>query len=230
MKIISFFSLCALMLVSPVHSHGTDVQHCVTAEGKLRIFVAHWHGGGISTSSAGSMTIQQNHLDGQPSITLNPTGSIANITTSSLPGCERIATRASMCSGRSDNDWVWYDFPTTCNIPVNYTIISGNTVYLEEACSRGFTPQPFRERFRDLLRCHLICLPTCLPICRRLSLLLVSAKARPASKRRREARPPVVKEDIKKEEKSRTLRLKRWWRVRSIQIVYRWQVDFFLLE
>jgi hypothetical protein len=145
MKIISFFFLCALM-VPPVHSHGTDVQHCVTAEGKLRIFVAHWHNDGLSTSSAGSMTIQQNHLEGQPSITLNPTGTIDNKGTSSLPGCEGIATRTSTCASYSENDWVWYDFPTTCNIPVNYTIISGNTVYLEEACS-GLYPATISGTF-----------------------------------------------------------------------------------
>ena len=151
MKIISFFSLCALMLVSPVHSHGTGVQYCVTAEGKLYICVAHLHGDGVSTSTAGSMTIQQNHLDGQPLITLNPTGSIANISTSSLPGCEGIATRASMCSGRSDNDWVWYDFPTSCNIPVSYTLISGNTDVLAAACPGLIYPATISGTFSDNL-------------------------------------------------------------------------------
>jgi hypothetical protein len=135
MKIISLFFLCTLMVPS-VHSHGTEVQHCVTAEGKLRIFVKH-DNEGISTSLADSMTIQQNHLAGQPSITLNPTGTIDNKDSSSLPGCEGIATQASTCALKSSvNNWVWYDFPnSTCNIPVSYTILSGRAELLEEGCS-----------------------------------------------------------------------------------------------
>jgi hypothetical protein len=123
--------------------HGTEVQHCFTAVGDLRIFVAHWHHGEGATTSeggiastAGTMTIQEKHLEGQPSNTMSVTGSVDNAIAGSLPGCVGSSTQASTCSDVSNpfNDWVWFDFPITCNVPFDYTLLSGD-IYLTAACA-----------------------------------------------------------------------------------------------
>jgi hypothetical protein len=58
------FSVAAIILLgglSQVYSHGTEVRHCLTPEGNLRIFVEHWHGGNfgenIDKNNAGTMSI-----------------------------------------------------------------------------------------------------------------------------------------------------------------------------
>ena len=117
--------------LSQVHSHGTEVRRCLTPEGNLRVFVEHWHGRWetITTSNSGTMTIRQNHLSGTPSITQVPDGTAINTAPGSLPGCIGSDTLVTSCDPVY-NDWVYYDFPTTCNIPVDYTLISGNTYIL----------------------------------------------------------------------------------------------------
>ena len=128
------FSIAVMFIIgglSQVHSHGTEVRRCLTPDGNLRVFVEHWHGQWetITTSNSGTMTIRQNHLSGTPSTTLYPTGYVLNTAPGSLPGCIGSDTFVTSC-GAVHDDWVYYDFPTTCNIPVDYTLISGNTYIL----------------------------------------------------------------------------------------------------
>jgi hypothetical protein len=90
-----------------VHSHGTEVRRCVTPEGNLRIFIEHWHGRfsqTITLSNAGTMTIRQDHLPGQPTTTINPTGVVVNTLPGNLPGCIGSDTLVSDCGG-TYNDW-----------------------------------------------------------------------------------------------------------------------------
>ena len=127
-------------LVSQVHSHATEVRKCFTAEGSLRIFVEHWHGGWttVTTATAGTMTIRKNHIDGTPSQTLYPKGVITNKAAGSLPGCptgDILVTTCGSLPGTSGNDWVYYDFDVTCITAVDYTLLSGNTVVLTEGCT-----------------------------------------------------------------------------------------------
>ena len=41
------------------------------------------------------------------------------------------------CPGSQDeyNDWVYFEAPALCEVPVQFTITSGNTEVLQEACS-----------------------------------------------------------------------------------------------
>ena len=110
--------------LSQVHSHGTEVRRCLTPDCNLRVFIEHWHGNIQSTAGVGTI-----HLSGTPSITQVPDGTVINTAPGSLPGCIGSDTLVTSCDPVY-NDWVYYDFPTTCNIPVDYTLISGNTYIL----------------------------------------------------------------------------------------------------
>ena len=121
------FSIAIMSLIgglSQVHSHATKVRRCLTPDGNLRVFIEHWHGNIQSTAGVGTI-----HLSGIPSITQVPDGTVINTAPGSLPGCIGSDTLVTSCDPVY-NDWVYYDFPTTCNIPVDYTLISGNTYIL----------------------------------------------------------------------------------------------------
>lgn len=152
MKLCISLLLVAEFVATVVHGHGTEVRRCITPEGNLRIFIEHWHGDLSDPGQAGTMTIQQNHLAGSPTTTLFPSGTVNNLLPGSLPGCitGTADTLVTTCS-QAYNDWVWYDFPVTCNQPVSYTLLAGNTVVLTEGCgalypatiaeANGFTDQ-----------------------------------------------------------------------------------------
>ena len=129
-----------------VDGHGVEVRHCLTTDGDLRIFVEHWHGDLSSTTEPGGIDIR-NDINGTIS-TLNPTGVANNIDLDnggSLPGCPVgvIPTIATTCPGQDVNDWVYYDFPFSCDTNISYTLLKGLTVYLEEACD-GLYPANIR--------------------------------------------------------------------------------------
>lgn len=65
-----FLALSILLSAAQVHSHGTEVRHCIEPSGKLRIFVEHWHGDLSDPTTAGTMQID---IDGVVS-TLFPIG------------------------------------------------------------------------------------------------------------------------------------------------------------
>ena len=137
--------------LAEVQSHGVAVYGCLSTVGTLRIFIEHWHGNLGSTSSAGSMTIKDNHSGAQ--LTKIPDGLENDKTWQTLPGCSNgiQVTPNNFCSGdvARYNDFVYYDFPTGCNIPTSYTLLSGNTVVLTESCSSLY-PATFTQTFGDL--------------------------------------------------------------------------------
>ena len=125
-----------LGLISQGDTHGVEVRHCLTADAKLRIFVEHWHNDLTSVTQPGGLKIR-NDVNGTETV-LTPTGLANNIDVDngdSLPGCPAgvNATLASTC-GNVENDWVFYDFPFSCNANISYTLLQGLTVYLTEAC------------------------------------------------------------------------------------------------
>jgi len=112
------------------------------------VFVEHWHWWDtITTSNSGTMTIRQNHLSGAPSATLYPTGYVLDTAPGSLPGCIGSDSLVTSC-GQVQNNWVYYDFPTTCNNPVDYTLLSGGTVVLQEGCGNLY-PANIQGTFSD---------------------------------------------------------------------------------
>ena len=50
-------------------------------------------------------------------------------------------TLVGECLYQVHNNWVYYDFPTTCNNYVDYTLLSGNTWTLTEGCSSLYPAQ-----------------------------------------------------------------------------------------
>jgi len=131
------FSIVIMFLIgglSQVHSHGTEVRTCLTTTG-MRIFVEHWHPG-TPPPNTGTMTIQANHEPGAPSTPLIATGHVYDTAPGSLPGCRSGESDALVIScDLVHNNWVYYDFPITCGVPVEYTLISGQTEVLTEGCT-----------------------------------------------------------------------------------------------
>jgi len=118
--------------------HGTQVRACLSPGGLLRGFVQHWHGAGETTSSAGTMTIQDDAAGG--TMTQNPAYMIANTAVSGLDlecATGLSTTLISDCPSDShDDDWAVYEFILSgCTESSSYTFLSGNTVVLTEACS-----------------------------------------------------------------------------------------------
>jgi hypothetical protein len=150
---MNFSKLPIVLLLSglaEVHSHGVAVYSCLSASGALRIFIEHWHGALSSPSDAGTMTIQDNIAGG--TITKLPDGIQNSRSYTGLTGCAGggIPTSASLCIGSAgtEHNWVYYDFPTSCGNPTSNTLLSGNTVVLQEDCSSLY-PVTLTGTFND---------------------------------------------------------------------------------
>jgi hypothetical protein len=130
--------LVSLLSLAEVRSHGTETRHCITNDGNLRIFIEHSHRALASPGSAGTMQIK-NLYSGITS-TLSATGIINNQASSEIykyGDCVAAATiEGSTCSyGGNDNNWVYFDFPATCNTLANYELVSGDSVVLAAFCN-----------------------------------------------------------------------------------------------
>jgi len=151
MKISLLSVLAAAFGATAVLSHGTEVRTCINTSGDLRVWVEHWHNDLSSPHVAGTMQIRANHLPGTPTSTLTPDGHLNNVIPANLPDCANGLAPAlvTYCANQERNDWVYYDFPTSCNAPVSYTLLAGNTVYLTEGCSQLY-PATFSDTFTDV--------------------------------------------------------------------------------
>ena len=112
-----------------------QVQWCVSCEGDLRIWLEHWHG--FEDPNSTTMTISVNVNGVINTITSSPGGSLNGVTPDQLTGCTTPLTYEIGCPGEQNNwnDWVYYDFPgLPVNVPLSFTIISGNTVFTEDGC------------------------------------------------------------------------------------------------
>ena len=129
------FALLAVIAPAAVQSHGVEVRFCITDEStpKLRIFVEHWHNDLTTTASTGTMTIQNDQTS--MVTTQSPDGLINNVEGGALgSGCRGGTTTVSSRCNDPNDDWVIYDFPLTCDQLSSYTLVSGNTLVLEEGC------------------------------------------------------------------------------------------------
>merc|ERR1719168_33634 len=119
--------------------HGTSVRGCLSPNGNLLAFVQHWHGGwsdGQTTSGAGTMDLST------PSGTVTRSADymLLNKGVSYLDGlcADGFSTDLiSTCSGQDyRDDWAVYEFTVgSCSTSSSFTLLSGNTVVLTEACS-----------------------------------------------------------------------------------------------
>ena len=137
--IITFIII--IISVGQVFSHSVQVQYCVSCSGDLRIWLEHWHGNSDPNST--TMTISVTVNGTTSTITSVPGGAVTGMTSGSLPGCSTPITYAAGCPSEENtyNDWVYYDFPgLPANIPLSFTIISGNTVFTEDCCSPCMYP------------------------------------------------------------------------------------------
>lgn len=144
--------LVSLLSLAEVKSHGTETRHCITNAGNLRIFIDHWHGPLASPGVAGTMQIK--NLDSGTTSTLSATGIINNQASSEIyedGDCVAAATiQDTICPYYYYyyDDWVYFDFPVTCNAPANYELVSGDTVYLQEGCDNLY-PVTIQGTFID---------------------------------------------------------------------------------
>ena len=134
----------AVVFIPLAHGHGVEVRQCLTPAGNMRFFVLHWHGALNAPSDAGTMQIQFDNLSAETStvITTEADGMFnnKNIYSSSQAtgwGCIDDATPTIVGSScrSSEDDWVYFERSSTCNRPVRYTLLAGNTVYLMDGCS-----------------------------------------------------------------------------------------------
>ena len=130
-----FFLLILLFSSFFSFSHSVQVQYCVSCGGDLRIWVEHWHSS--ENPNTTTMTIQVTVNGITNTYISSPGGGVMGIAAGSLPGCSTPLIYGAGCTGEQNtyNDWVYYDFPgLPLNVPLSFTIISGNTVFTEDAC------------------------------------------------------------------------------------------------
>ncbi|KAL3778805.1 hypothetical protein ACHAWO_012144 [Cyclotella atomus] len=116
-------ALSAAALLPLVNGHGVQVRICQTPSGMTRFFT--------------------NLLKLHPKVSNTPDGIIngKNIYTEPTGwGCVNDATPTQVGTSCHTNEvnWVYYDYSTTCNRAVQYTLLAGTTVVLQDAaCSAG---------------------------------------------------------------------------------------------
>lgn len=121
--------------VTNVDAHSVQVQYCVNCNGDLRLWVEHWHG--AENPSSTTMTISLNVGGNVTTQTSAPGGGVQNVASGNLPGCSTPITYGAGCNQQNTyNDWVYYDFNNIPqNVPITFTILSGNTVFTQDGCN-----------------------------------------------------------------------------------------------
>jgi len=135
-KIKILFTFLVFISIKLSFSHSVQVQYCVNCNGDLRIWVEHWHG--TENPASTTMTISLNVNGNVTQQNSAPGGGVQNLTPGQLPGCSTPITYGAGCPGEQNtyNDWVYYDFTgIPQNVPVTFTVLSGNTVFTEDACN-----------------------------------------------------------------------------------------------
>lgn len=131
LRILTTFIL--LVFGSKLFSHSVQVAYCIGCDGKLRLYVEHWH----STEDPNSTTMTIEYTVGgiTTNIVGSPIGSIQDVPFGSLPGCATPATSFGTVAGSANtyNDWVYYDFLNPpIGVPITISVISGSTVFTED--------------------------------------------------------------------------------------------------
>jgi hypothetical protein len=138
----------SLLTKNVVESHGVELRDCITDEGKLRIFVEHWHPDLTRAGEAGHMEIRDDtDSPNGPISMLLPTGFINNVEDSEtgLPGCASGTSNLFKTCSNPQGNWVWFDFETQCEKDVKYAFLQGTTVVLEDGCYATNKPQLYLD-------------------------------------------------------------------------------------
>jgi len=125
-----------LFLPTYLSAHSVQVQYCVNCNGDLRIWVEHWHGNENPNST--TMTISLDVNGNTTTQTQSPAGVAHGLAANQLPGCSTPIVYATGCGGKENTylDWVYYDYTgLPQNVPITFTIISGNSVFTEDGCN-----------------------------------------------------------------------------------------------
>jgi len=127
------------------YSHGTQVAYCITNQGKIRVYIEHWHGN-ISPGNVTNALVSIDVTDTSTGMTTNqqqvPDGVVWDTTKDNLPDCKGPLTILSSCPGRADvyNDWVYWEFtPPACFVNLIVTVqevIGSQSFYFDEACAQ----------------------------------------------------------------------------------------------
>ena len=141
MKELIITVIIVICSIGQVFSHSVQVQYCVSCDGDLRIWLEHWHGSQDPNTT--TMTISVTINGTTTTITSSPGGGVVQMTPGQLPGCSTPITYAAGCPTEENtwNDWVYYDFPgLPPNVPLSFTIISGNTYFTQDCCNPCMYP------------------------------------------------------------------------------------------
>ncbi len=118
-----------------MYAHSVQMAYCANCQGSLRLWIEHWHG----NQAVGTTTMTISLTTG--GITTTTTGSpltnVQNTPLNQLPGCNTNPVIFASCPNSMNLylDWVNYDFPAVpCGVPVNITVISGNSAFTMDAC------------------------------------------------------------------------------------------------
>ncbi|MCB0400764.1 MAG: PKD domain-containing protein [Flavobacteriales bacterium] len=121
-------------------AHSVQVGYCVNCNGDLRVWVEHWHT--TENPATTTMNIELNVNGNITFVNGIPDTSVQNVPIGSLPGCFTPMNVFAQCQGtgiyapNTHNDWVAYDFPgVQCGVPIEITVISGNTVFTQDCGS-----------------------------------------------------------------------------------------------
>ena len=133
----------SLSILNQTNGHTVEIRHCLTTEGKLRVFLEHWHNDFIETpAEAGTVEVAIEELNSGYSVqNILPTGIVNNIDVNNgenLPGCVGNGTPklTSICTDQiALNDWAYFDFTFSCEIPSSHTFVKGNTDILQRGCT-----------------------------------------------------------------------------------------------
>ena len=150
--------LAYLLSLAEVRSHAIETRHCITNAGNLRIFIEHWHEDLTDPKKAGTMKIK--HVDTDVTSTQFAIGVINNepsseiykygdcVTDETLEDTICISPDITNSYGYGPDDWVYFDFPATCNTPARFEILQGDTKYLQEGC-KNLYPVTIQGNFTD---------------------------------------------------------------------------------
>jgi gliding motility-associated-like protein len=119
-----------------VKAHAVQLGYCTSCDGKLRIWIEHWHN--TENPNTTTMTLELNVNGNISNITGSPDTSVVNVPIGNLPGCFTPLNVYASCPNDANtyNDWVAFDFNgLPCGVPITVTILSGNTVFTQDGCN-----------------------------------------------------------------------------------------------
>jgi len=126
LKFKTIILFIALFTSSFVYSHSIQLAYGTSCNGKLRLWIEHWHG--TQSPAAASITVILNGT----TITSSPSGAVYGIPLNLLPGSP--APFAACPMANNYEDWIYYDFNVSCGSSFTLTVISGNNTFTQDDC------------------------------------------------------------------------------------------------